>query len=106
MKSTCKVKLKGHKFDLKQASECFKTDVFTISEIDSEYFISSDTFKDTRDTNIVTSLATPFIEKVNAILKLKFSGFRPIELDNLFVFEERINMVTFIGGNCALQYAT
>jgi hypothetical protein len=25
---------------------------------------------------------------------------------NLFVFEERINMVTFIGGNCALQYAT
>jgi hypothetical protein len=25
---------------------------------------------------------------------------------NLIVFEERINVVTFIGGNCALQYAT
>ena len=25
---------------------------------------------------------------------------------NLVVFEERINIVTFIGGNCALQYAT
>jgi thiamine pyrophosphokinase len=71
MKSTCKVKLKGHKFDLKQASEYFNTDIFTISEIEDEYFISSDTFKDTRDTNVVKSLAAPYIEKVNAILKLK-----------------------------------
>ena len=25
---------------------------------------------------------------------------------NLVVFEERINMVTFVGGNCGLMYAT
>jgi uncharacterized protein with gpF-like domain len=25
---------------------------------------------------------------------------------DLHVFEERINMITFVGGNCALQYAT
>lgn len=96
MISTFKVRLKGHKFDLKRASEYFNTDIFTISEIEDEYFISSDTFKDTRDTNVVISLAGPFIEKVNAILKLKFHGFKPIELDNLLVFEDE-NGISKIG---------
>jgi|WetSurMetagenome_2_1015567.scaffolds.fasta_scaffold00675_15 hypothetical protein len=88
MKSKCKVKLKGHKFDLEQASEYFNTNLFSICEIGNEYYISSDAFNDLIDTNIIISLAAPYIEKANAILKLKLHDYKPIELDNFFLLED------------------
>jgi len=88
MKSKCKVKLIGQEIDLKRASEYFKTNQFSISKFDNEYFICSDKFDDTKDTNIVSKIANDFLEKVNGILKLKFQGFDLIQLDSLFVFED------------------
>jgi hypothetical protein len=96
MKSKCKVKLKGHKFDLEQASEYFITDIFSICKIENEYYISSDAFNDVRDTNSIVSLATSFIEKANAILKLKLHDYKPIELENFFLFEDE-NGISKIG---------
>lgn len=88
MKSTCKVRLKGHEFDLKKASTFIKTSLFSIDLFEDEYYILSDSFNDTKDTNVVSSVASSFLEKINGILKIKFADFRGIELDYLFVFED------------------
>lgn len=88
MKSKCKVKLIGQEIDLKKASEYFKTNQFSVSKFNDEYFICSDKFDDTKDTNIISKIANDFLEKINGILKLKFQGFNLIELNSLFVFED------------------
>jgi hypothetical protein len=88
MKSKCRIKLSGHEFDLKKATEYFKTDHFSIAKIEDEYFICSNNFNDTKDTNIISKIADDYIEKINGILKLKFKSYNPITLDQLFVFED------------------
>jgi hypothetical protein len=88
MISKCRVKLIGQEIDLKKASDYFKTDQFSITKFENEYFICSDKFNDTKDTNTVSGIADSFLEKINGILKLKFQGFNFIALDSLFVFED------------------
>ncbi len=88
MKSKCKVKLSVHEFDLRKASEYFKTDQFSITKTEDEYFIYSEKFNNTKDTNLISKIVVDYLEKINGILKLKFRIFNPIVMDYLFVFED------------------
>lgn len=88
MKSKCRVKLIGQEIDFKKASEYFKTDQFSITKFEDQYFICSHQFNNTKDTNLISEIANCFLEKINGILRLKFQGFNAIALDSLFVFED------------------
>lgn len=88
MKQNCKIKLTGHEFDLKRALKYFHTVQFSITKVADEYFICSENFNGTKDTNIISKIAEDYLEKINGILKLKFQDYNPIALAYLFVFED------------------
>lgn len=88
MKSECRVQLIGQEIDLKIAMDYFETDLFSIVKFDEEFFICSNKFNDTKDTNKVSEIAKNIIEKINGILKLKFQGYNNVSLGSLFIFED------------------
>ncbi len=90
------IQITGHAYDLEDVYENQNSASWSVVEDNEEFFLQSKVFYELEDADEVREAARRIISLINGSAKLKISGFRPIEIGNVYYIDEEGKRLIFV----------